>query len=445
MIAWLPRPAGRLIRGALLSMAVSQAFSACGTSTGAVAVTAHPRTYTVDLDVPPSIGHKGEIQVSEYFPRKLRVHPGDTVIWRNVGLSGHHTVTFGANRQVIPVLYRVVGGGSLDTARVTLNNAVVWPCVAAGAHVSPELSHCPDAIPEGSATPTWDGTGYANSGVITRYFGNPLRNPDVRQFALHISANTESGVYRYYDEIEQHMEGLLEVVPDVTPTTSPAVVAARVPAEMNETVATIKAACTHEVVSMRHGSNNVVMAGCGTVAGSYNDFFPDRPVIHSGETLTWINGSGAVGDYHTVTLVPVADFEGAPFGTIPYVTPVCGTIEVTPPLNSLRCAATSGSQFKFPAPSSPARSRPSTGRRASHLAAPPSGRGPIVTTELNLAAAFSTLRSGAVYEPGGTSGFFPAPNPATPTTTYSLRFNRPGVYQFGCVLHPGMTGEVIVR
>jgi plastocyanin len=404
------RGAQRLIVAALLLTAASQTLSACGAGTAEHHLAADPQTYTVYLDVPPSLGHQGEIQVSEYFPRKLRVHPGDTVIWRNVGLSGHHTVTFGADRQVIPALYRVVGGASLATARLTVNEAVVWPCVASGVQVSPELSRCPNAVPEGNVTPTWDGTGYANSGVITRYFGNPLRNPDVRQFALHVSTSTEPGVYRYYDEIEQHMEGLLEVVPDATPTTSPAAVAARIPAEMNETVATIRAACGHEVASLRHGLNNVVVAGCGTVAGSYNDYFPDRPVIQSGETLTWINGSGAVGDYHTVTLMPIVSFEGAPFGTIPYVIPACGNAETTPPLKSLRCPG-----------------------------------GGTVVTELDPAAAFSTLHAGATAEPGGTSGFFPAPYPATPTTTYSLRFNHAGRYQFGCVLHPGMTAEVIVR
>lgn len=446
MVACFPRLAARLIPGALLLVAVSQALSGCSSNTGAGIVAVHHKTYTVYLDVPPSIGHKGEIQVSEYFPRKLRVHPGDTVIWRNVGLSGHHTVTFGADRQVIPALYRVVGGESLDTAKVTLNNAVAWPCIAPGAHVSPELSSCPAAIPEGSTIPTWDGTGYANSGVITRYFGNPLGNPDVRQFALHISTNTEPGVYRYYDEIQQHMEGLLEVVPDATPTTSPAAVAARVPAEMKETVATIRAACTHEIASLGHGSDNEVVAGCGTVAGSYNDFFPDRPVIHSGETLTWINRSGAVGDYHTVTWMRAADFKDAPFGTIPYVIPVCGTTEVAPPLNSLRCAPAGENQFKFPTPSSSSGQRPPRShRQASNPRRSLFSGGPIVTTELNFAAAFATLPSGAVYEPGGTSGFFPAPKPATPTDTYSLRFNRPGIYQFGCVLHPDMTGEVVVR
>lgn len=404
------RRAQRLIVATLLLAVAPQTLSACGANTAAYQSAVDPQTYTVYLDVPPSIGHHGEIQVSEYFPRKLRIHPGDTVVWRNVGLSGHHTVTFGADRQVIPALYRVIGGASLATSRLTVNNAVVWPCVASGTQVSPELSRCPVAVPEGNTTPTWDGTGYANSGVITRYFGNPLRDPDVRQFALHISTSTKPGTYRYYDEIEQHMEGLLEVVSNATHTASAAAVAAQIPAEMNHVAARIRTACDHEVASLRHGSNNVVIAGCGTVAGSYNDFFPDRPVIKSGETLTWINGSGAVGDYHTVTLMPTASFEGAPFGTIPYVIPACGKAEPTPPLKSLRCTG-----------------------------------GGTVATELDPAAAFSTLHAGAAAEPGGTSGFFPAPYPATPTTTYSLRFNHPGRYEFGCVLHPGMTGEVIVR
>lgn len=404
------RRAQRPIIAALLLVVALQTLSACGAGTSAHRLATDPQTYTVYLDVPPSLGHRGEIQVSEYFPRKLRVHPGDTVIWRNVGLSGHHTVTFGLDRQVIPALYRVMGGASLTTARLTVNAAVVWPCVAAGVQVSPELSSCPAELPEGNAAPTWDGTGYANSGVITRYFGNPLKTPDVRQFALHISTSTKPGTYRYYDEIQQHMEGLLEVLPNATPTPPPTVAAAQVPTEMNETVATIRAACRREVASLRHGSSNLVVAGCGTVAGSYNDYFPDHPVIRSGEELTWINASDAVGDYHTVTLMPAVSFEHAPFGAIPYVIPVCERAEMTTPLKSLRCP-----------------------------------HGGAVLTELDPAAAFSTLHTGAAAEPGGTSGFFPAPYPATPTTTYSLRFNHPGRYQFGCVLHPDMTGEVIVR
>ncbi len=327
-----------------------------------------------------------------------------------MGLSGHHTVTFGADRQVIPALYRVVGGATLQTARLTLNDGVVWPCVAPGVHVNPGLSHCPDRIPHGDVIPTWDGTGYANSGVITRYFGNPLKSPDVRQFALHVSTSAKPGAYRYYDEIEQHMEGLLEVVPDATATAPPPAVAALIPAEMKKTVAGIRASCTREVASLHRGSSNVVVAGCGNATGSYNDSFPDRAVIRRGESLTWINGSGAVGDYHTVTFAPMVSFRGAPFGALPYVIPVCGDAKVQTPLRSLRCPG-----------------------------------GGTVTTELDRAAAFATLRSGAVYDLIASSGLFPAPYPATPTTDYSLRFESPGKYEFGCLLHPGMTGEVIVR
>ena len=384
----------------------------CGATSVAVSVSAKPVVYTVLIDVPPEISREGEVQVSKYFPSLLRVHPGDTVVWRNVGFSGHYTVTFATDREAIPALYRGEDHGTLSHARVVLNNAVVWPCVDAGALVNPQLDECSGSAEMGRAVKTWNGHGYANSGIITRYFGNPLSESDVHEFALTLSRNIAPGTYRYFDETEPHMEGTLDVVAPQVSIPSPAAVSGEIGSDMKGAIQEVLEACARQVPRLRDTARYVIVAGCGTKTGSYNVFLPSKLVVPPGASVHFVNGSTEVGEYHTVTFAPVYVFIGAPLGAIPYVVPVCGTKIVEPPLHSTKCAS-----------------------------------GKTVSAELDPAAAFATVHSGGSYKSKGfvSSGFFPAPYPATPQQTYSLRFAAPGSYFFGSVLQPGMTGEVIVN
>jgi plastocyanin len=386
----------------------------CGGSDTSGGAAAKAQTYTVLLGVPPGISKEGEIGISEFFPKVLRVHPGDTVIWRNVSLSAHYTVTFGTDREAIPSLYRVRDPGKFSTARVILNNAVLWPCVDASALVNPQLTECkyrPDGAVNRSVR-TWNGEGYANSGIIPRYFHNPLNEANPQQFVLHLSPKMQSRTYRYFAEIERHMDGELKVEPSSVPIPSPDEVSKNAPVAMADAVQGVLTACKQQLTHLEHEGHYRFVAGCGDEEGSYNDFFPDRLVIPRTASIEVKNNSDPVGEYHSVTFAPIYAFIGAPFGAIPYFVPICGRKEVQLPLTSVRC---------------------------------PDGR--LVSAELNPAASFATAKSGGKYKTGSynSSGLFPAPYPATPGTTYSLKFNNPGTYFFGCVLHPGMSGEVVVK
>ena len=405
--------AKRLIIVVGMALLANVGLTGCGGSEASGRTAAKPQTYTVLLGVPPGIAKEGEIGISEFFPKVLRVHPGDTVIWRNVSLSAHYTVTFGTDREAIPSLYRVRYPAKLSTARVVLNNAVLWPCIDSSALVNPQLSECkyrPDG-PGSRSVRTWNGEGYANSGIIPRYFHNPLNEANPQQFALHLSPKIENGTYRYFAEIERHMDGEVEVEPTSVSIPSPSQVANEAPAAMTRAVQGVLASCKQELARLEHEGHYRFVAGCGNEEGSYNDFFPDRVVIPKGASIEVVNNSAAVGEYHSVTFAPVYAFIGAPFGAIPYFVPICGRKEVQLPLTSVRC---------------------------------PDGK--LVSAELNPAASFATAKSGGTYRAGAynSSGLFPAPYPATPGKTYSLKFDSPGTYFFGCVLHPGMSGEVVV-
>lgn len=90
-------------RAAIVLLALALVATACGgddskdkkASEGATAQgPTGPQSYTVEVDAPSPEG--GNLQFSAFFPAKLVVRPGDTVIFDNRSTQAPHTVTFGA-------------------------------------------------------------------------------------------------------------------------------------------------------------------------------------------------------------------------------------------------------------------------------------------------------------------------------------------------------------
>ena len=117
-----------------------------------------------------------------FFPRNLTIHAGDTVSWT----GGFHTITFGP-----------------DAVRQDLEHHLFVPTM--GSDGRPALSLNPRvALP----TPgrTYDGTGFANSGLLL------LRGGKTAPPEYHLTF-TKPGVYEYDCLIHPDMDGTITVLP----------------------------------------------------------------------------------------------------------------------------------------------------------------------------------------------------------------------------------------
>ena len=173
-----------------------------------------------------------------FTPKYIDVTVGDTVIWRDADGLEPHTVSFGpmatlkklAQNNITPLPHKLLGLNP-KVANATLGN-------------------------------TYDGTGFANSGFLTK--GKTWR-----------LTFSKPGTYHYLCLIHgEPMDGYVLVHPHPRPA---------------------------------QGKLYIVQAGDGQMAGNdkfnmtgNNAFFPQRLTIHVGDTVEWIGG------FHTVTFGPEA-------------------------------------------------------------------------------------------------------------------------------------------
>lgn len=250
-----------------------------------------------------------------YSPHEINIYLGDTITWVNRGILEPHTVTFGPLAQL----------RQLDRHLILTTPQANGP---------PRLAFNPlVALPTQQAT--YNGTGIANSGLLTRG----------RTWTVRF---TRSGTYRYYCMI--HFPGMSGVV-----VVHPRPVATR-------------------TYSIR--------TGYGSATSAADVFFPEVLTIHAGSTVTW---TGA--QFHTVTFAPA-------------------TV-----IDQLR------TQLIIPVPQK---------------------TGPPQLT-LNPRIAFPS--GGTVYNGTGmiNSGILQPPH-----NQFAVTFTKPGVYHYGCLVHPGMDGTIRV-
>jgi len=190
--------------------------------------------------VTAGLGDQG-VAVNLFSPKYIDVYAGDTVTWRIGGALDPHTITFGP-----PALLKQLA-----------NNFMVPVPQKAG---PPLLALNPQAAaPTRSAT--YDGSGYANSGVLAR---------KGQSWSLTF---TKPGTYRYICLVHgPGMSGVVTVHPRPT-----------------------------------RGKLYIVQAGDGMAAGQDNAnttestvFFPRALTIHVGDTVEWIGG------FHTISFGPDA-------------------------------------------------------------------------------------------------------------------------------------------
>jgi plastocyanin len=404
----LMRPRGVVAALAFLATAV---LAACGGG-GRV------RTVLIDFDHDEFAG-----TFASYFPRNVSVHPGDTVVFRQAWTGEPHTVTMGrlfddALSQVPALrIWAKVGGpqpqvSDEDRARVdaamarlplSLSREEVaqqhgaQPCfLDRGAPPDDPERACADADQE---QPAFTGRqSFYNSGII------PFEGDSNNEFTVPLAEDIAPGDYAYYCNIHGlGQSGVITVVPagDEIPTQAQVDREARREIERDarpllRAYEQVRAGDTDELFGRQVPGN---LAGWMTegVFGSINEFIPRRIEARVGEKVTWRN----VG-IHTVSF-DVPDY-------FPAITidDRSGTVTVD------RRAAHPIGGPGFP------------------LAAPVPGPD---DTEFEVNAGEwdgdGFLSSGIMRGVG--------------KILYSVVFTRAGTYNYACLLHPRMVGQVVVR
>ncbi len=248
------------------------------------------------------------VSLMAYFPATVRIHVGDTIKWVQ---NSHeiHTVTFLAPNQAAPDLIVPAPQPNSINTPLMFNPEVAFP-----------------TIPSGDQ---YDGTTYANSGLMSLDPGQP------RTFSLTF---TKAGTYNYLCLVHgQMMSGKVIVVDDTVPLATPNQVIARGRAQIAQEMAKAPAAIRQGQALVPAPTQNPdgtmthhVMVGFSQGPIEVMRFFPSHLVVKQGDTVEWTLGSAP----HTVTFlngnpdIPIAVFVPPPAGPLLLLNP-----EVLNPIN----------------------------------------------------------------------------------------------------------------
>jgi plastocyanin len=352
-------------------------------------------------------------EFNTYFPKELRVRPGDAVEFTSVFTGAPHTVTLG-----------------------TLVNAGIPEALAAGpmaAEEPVELAKISSLLPEGpgnaiqaTAQPCYLPSGdppqseacsadqqQPRSFTGTETYVNSGFLPDGEKFRLQLADTIAPGDYYYFCTLHRAvMNGKITVVDRATPVPGPTDVAAQGRRAFDDLATRMQP--TAEAVRAGTMPPFVTEAAPGQViAGSLdpnmpevllNEFGPKDVMVPAGGSLTWL-----IFGPHTVSFAFPEQAR-----TVLSKTPD-GTVNLNP--DSVTPVDSPG------APPPPEGAPPAPDR-------PP---GP------------PTIVDGGAWDGEGfkSSGFFLSVPPQM--LGYKMTFTQPGTYPYACLIHPDMKGSVTVR
>lgn len=215
-----------------LCLTAALALTAIGRTHAASPTRAAGATAPTDYHITAGWGDD-DYAANIYTPSTIQIYAGDTITWQNNSLLEPHTISFGP----AATLARLARG---LVAPVPTRNG------------PPQLTLAPRvALPTGS--PTYNGTGYANSGLLGK--GG--------RWSITF---TRPGTYRYYCLIHfPAMSGLVVVHPRPRPA-----------------------------------HTYMVRSGYGPDQSPVDAFFPEKLRIHVGDTVRWSPG------FHTVSFGPAS-------------------------------------------------------------------------------------------------------------------------------------------
>lgn len=172
-----------------------------------------------------------------------------------------------------------------------------------------------------------------------------------------------------------------------------------------------------------------VQAGGGNATASFDQFIPRKVEINTGQSITWINPT-AVGEPHTVTFVldnktmtgvvsPLAVPNSTQFTPIP---PGSNNQPVMVPGKSVVIALNARSYTPTVIDS----------QGNVKMFAPPNAKYTFTGSE-------KYVNSGWLL-PKGQERLYPGSG-----NTFTVTFQKAGTYDYICILHPWMTGQVVVK
>jgi len=257
----------------LLSLVLTLAFMAGFALTPALA--AAPQTYTVLVGAEDA--NRG-IDIMAYFPNTLYVHVGDTVHWVQNSFE-IHTVSFMAGATTLPDI--LVPAPANPISPFMFNPVVVFPSVPASG--------------------LYDGSSFVNSGLMGMEAGQ------VKEFSLTF---TKAGTFEYVCLVHGlAMSGKIIVVDASVAIPTPAMVKAAALSQAGKSLAdasNLFLQAQADVPAPIHNPDGTttyhVQVGFSHGNVDLMSFFPDKLVVHPGDTVEWSFGGMNMAP-HTVSFL----------------------------------------------------------------------------------------------------------------------------------------------
>lgn len=277
-------------------------FTPVFAATGAAAPVAAFRTYTVAVGAEDA--NMG-IDVNMYFPSRLVIHAGDTVMWRQ-RTKEIHTVTFLGNMAGVNcVSTQSTSAGTCVTAaqRMPGQKGPALPpfVVPVKGMASPLAINQVAALPTVPTKNEWNGKTFVNSGILGMAPGQ------AQTFSLRFMT---TGNYAYYCLVHgTMMSGVIQVVAGSVSVPSPSQVNAQAGTDAatqmvnaTNTLHTLFSKVPAPVKNANGTTTYHVVMGMSSGKFDFMRFFPRVVNVKPGDTVVW---SFAAGDDapHTVSFL----------------------------------------------------------------------------------------------------------------------------------------------
>jgi plastocyanin len=297
-LKWVPVPA--LVVVALLATQGTLA----GTSSK-LSAKQGSQTFTVDVD---GVNPAANETFYAYFPKVVKVHSGDTVVFHYVGVGEPHTVALGTLANAA-----VSAFASLTPAQ---QNHPPASAVAADAALPQLFPQGPGDAIASAANPCYMQSGTPGTSICPNsqheqpdfngsqsYYDSGWLNTN-QKWTVHLSSGTPAGVYRYLCLLHREfMSGQIDVMPSSTSVPSPS---AQTAAGQKQ-IAGWEAQLQGAVQNLRQGkppdphitlpAGNVILTGSGgQVPAQVDEYGPKTIKVPVGGSVTWY----LVGD-HSIT------------------------------------------------------------------------------------------------------------------------------------------------
>ena len=417
---------GWVTKGVLALAPLAAVAAACGSSGGS-SDGAQTRTVQVDYR-----SDEAATSMFEYFPRQVRVRPGDTVEFKQAWTGEPHSVTMGGFvdekiKPIVDLLDRVRKAGKLPEGEpeefvtffealpfaideVTAQNAA-QPCYVDaagfdGRYPGDEKTPCPQR-----PQPEFNGQAIYSSGII------PYEGVKGNTFEVKLADDLRPGTYTFYCNVHGPLQtGQIVVQEKGTEIPSRSEVARQAREEAKRKTAPLianfeKAKAGRVVEGGEAGEiridaarSNLIgvptpfFAGNEFIHGIVNEFVPRDVEAKVGQKVTWTFIGGHTISFNVPSYFPV------------FTVAKDGTVEYNP-------------QARNPVGGWPARPEPEGGG---------DGDGPPEPVQVDVG-------------PWDGQGFKSTGLGYSDNDTFSVTFTRPGTYPYACLVHPQMVGKLVVK